>query len=303
MRVAGSGISMAVMALTPWILAARPKTLPAAVAPVLLGSALAAADDAFAWLPALLCTLFALLVQIGTNYVNDYEDHRRGADTADRLGPTRAVASGLVTPAAMRRAAVLVFALAFLAGCGLLVYGGWWLLLVGVASLVSGWAYTGGPYPLGYHGWGDVFVFVFFGLIAVGFTHYVQAGALSAVAFAAGVLPGALATQLILVNNFRDRESDARAGKRTLAVRLGRRGTLLESAWLYAVAYAVPVVLWQAGYGTHQLWALATLPAAVLLWRQLARPRAGRAYNGLLARQAALLLVQATLVSGLLLVP
>ncbi|HSH93539.1 MAG TPA: 1,4-dihydroxy-2-naphthoate polyprenyltransferase, partial [Roseimicrobium sp.] len=205
-----------------WAEAARPRTLPAAVAPVLVASALAMRDDLFNAQAALSCLVFALLIQIGTNFANDYYDFIKGADTAERVGPRRAVAAGLVAPAAMKRAMIGVFAVAFLAGLSLLGFGGWPLLLIGVASILCGIAYTGGPYPLGYNGLGDVFVFVFFGLVAVGATYFVQTGLVTGEVLLLGSGIGALATNILVVNNYRDVETDAKAGKRTLAVRFGR---------------------------------------------------------------------------------
>jgi 1,4-dihydroxy-2-naphthoate polyprenyltransferase len=193
-----------------WFLATRPRTLPAAVAPVLAGSALAWHDGAFIWPATLSCLLFALLIQIGTNFANDYYDFIKGADTAERVGPRRAVAAGLVKPHIMKLAMVLVFALAFAVGLTLLKYGGWPLLAIGVTSIVCGVAYTGGPYPLGYNGLGDIFVFVFFGLVAVCSTYFVQAGriGIDAPVVATGI--GALAANILVVNNYRDVETDAK---------------------------------------------------------------------------------------------
>jgi 1,4-dihydroxy-2-naphthoate polyprenyltransferase len=205
-----------------WLAALRPRTLPAAVAPVIVGSALAWRVGAFDAGAAVLCLAFALLVQIGANFANDYYDFARGADTGERIGPRRAVAAGLVAPATMYRAMWLAFGMAFVSGLALISWGGWWLVAVGVTSVVSAIAYTGGPYPLGYHGLGDVFVFVFFGLVAVCVTFFVQAGRVSVDAVLAAVAIGALATNILLVNNYRDADTDARAGKRTLVVRWGK---------------------------------------------------------------------------------
>src|SRR5258708_10001677 len=205
-----------------WLGASRPRTLPAAVAPVLVGSALAWRAGQFHPAAAALCLGFALFVQIGTNVANDYYDFIKGDDTAERVGPRRAVAAGLVSPATMRTAMILVFALAFAFGLGLLAWRGWELLVIGIASIASGIAYTGGPYPLAYHGWGDVFVFIFFGLVAVGTTAYVQTGVVGPEALLAGSAIGLLSVNILLVNNYRDVETDAKAGKRTLIVRFGR---------------------------------------------------------------------------------
>lgn len=248
--------------MSPWLLAARPKTLPAAVIPVLVGTALAERTGSFDAIPALLCLVFALLVQIGTNYANDYYDGIKGSDTEKRIGPQRAVATGLVTPQAMKRATKLVLCLAFFAGLGLIPYGGWLLLVVGIASLICAVAYTGGPYPLGYHGWGDVFVVLFFGFIAVGFTFYVQTGYFAKEAWLSGLGVGLVINNILVVNNYRDIEEDRIAGKRTLAVRLGRPFAYLLYMGSYAVALLVPVAL--AAMGSLAWWAVIILPAAVL---------------------------------------
>lgn len=228
----------------PWIQAARPKTLPAAVVPVALGSALAWADGGFLWWPATLCLAFALLIQIGTNFANDYYDFVKGADTAERIGPARAVASGWIAPGVMRGATLATFALAFAIGCLLIPYGGPGLLAVGVLSILCGIAYTGGPYPLGYNGLGDVFVFLFFGLVATGFTYFVQVGGWSLEAWALGCVPGALATNLLVVNNLRDVTTDRVAGKRTLVVRLGVRFGVAEYAAMLGLSFGIS--LWLA---------------------------------------------------------
>ncbi|HEY1109959.1 MAG TPA: 1,4-dihydroxy-2-naphthoate polyprenyltransferase, partial [Opitutaceae bacterium] len=226
-----------------WIGAARPRTLPAAIAPVLVGTALAWHDGRLVGAAAALCLLFALLVQIGTNFANDYFDFVKGADTAARVGPRRAVAAGLVAPATMKRAMILTFVAAFAAGLGLLYWGGPWLLVIGVTSILCGIAYTGGPYPLAYHGLGDVFVFIFFGLVAVGGTYFVQAGVVTLDTLLAGTAIGALSANILVVNNYRDVETDAAAGKRTLVVRLGRGAARAQFGGSLLVAAAVPVVL------------------------------------------------------------
>lgn len=257
--------------LALWWEAARPRTLPAALAPVAVGSGLAAHEGRFQPAAALLCLGFAALVQVGTNYVNDYADYRRGADTAERVGPRRAVAAGLISPGAMRRAAFLTFALAFATGLGLVAWGGPWLLVIGVASILSGAAYTSGPYPLAYHGLGDLFVFLFFGLVAVGGTAFVQTGGWGWPALWAGVPVGLLAANILVVNNYRDVETDAKAGKRTLVVRWGRRAARIQFGLSAGVAFAVPVGFALAGYGATVLLPLALLPVAVIHGRQLAR--------------------------------
>ena len=256
-----------------WISAARPRTLPAAVAPVVVGSALAAHDHRFDPAAAGLCLAFSLLVQIGTNFANDYYDHAHGADTADRVGPTRAVASGLVAPQAMRRAMAAVFAGAFMAGLGLIHWGGPWMLAVGIASILSGLAYTGGPWPLGYHGLGDLFVFIFFGLVAVSFTYFVQAGRITPAVVLAGSAVGLLGANILVVNNYRDVETDRAANKRTLVVRFGLRFARAQFAASLAVALAIPVLLAAGGHGA---WCLLPLLSAPLAWSHARRLKAGR---------------------------
>ncbi len=252
-----------------WLAAARPRTLPAAFAPVLVGSALAAHDGRFAAAPALLCLGFALLVQIGTNFANDYYDFIHGADTGARVGPRRAVAAGLIAPAAMRRAMAGVLAAAFVLGLGLLAWGGPWMLAVGVASIAAGLAYTGGPWPLAYHGLGDVFVFLFFGLVAVDVTYFVQAGRITPAAVLAAVPIGLLATNILLVNNYRDAATDAAAGKRTLVVRLGRPMARAQFAGSLALAFAVPLIFRALGYHPLCLLPLLLGPLAVAHVRRL----------------------------------
>ena len=232
-----------------WVSAARPRTLPAAVAPVLVASGLARRDGGFDARAAGLCLGFALLVQIGTNFSNDYYDFIRGADNAARVGPRRAVAAGLISPATMRAAMWGVFAAAFLCGLGLIAWGGPWLLVIGIVSILCGLAYTGGPWPLGYHGLGDVFVFAFFGPVAVGATYFVQTGRLGPETVLVAVPVGLLAAHILVVNNYRDVETDAAAGKRTLVVRFGRgvaRGQFIGSLVL-AIGVAPLMLAWRDG--------------------------------------------------------
>jgi 1,4-dihydroxy-2-naphthoate octaprenyltransferase len=227
------------MRLSVWLEATRPRTLPAAVAPVVVASALAWRDESFNAPAAILCLAFALLIQIGTNFANDYYDFIKGADTAARIGPRRAVAAGLIAPATMKRAMIGVFVAAFLAGLPLLAYGGWPLLVIGLASIACGYAYTGGPYPLGYNGLGDIFVFIFFGLVAVGATYFVQTEVLTTDVWLIGSGIGALAANILVVNNYRDAETDVSAGKRTLVVRLGRRFARAQFVAAHALGVAV----------------------------------------------------------------
>lgn len=238
---------------------------------------------------ALGCLAFALLVQIGTNFANDYYDFLQGADTPARTGPRRAVAAGLVRPGVMRAAMLATFAAAFLAGLTLLPYGGWPLLVIGVVSIASGYAYTGGPWPLAYHGLGDIFVFIFFGLVAVGATFFVQTGYVSADALILGSGVGALAANILLVNNYRDAATDLLARKRTLVVRYGRRLARLQFGLAHLLALAVPPVLAARGLGRlGWAWLLAA-GLFVLASRQIAglrRARAPEELNDLLGRAA-----------------
>ena len=261
--------------LAIWVGAARPRTLPAAVAPVLAASALAWRDGEFVAPAALAALGFALLIQIGTNFANDYYDFIKGADTAERVGPRRAVAAGLVTPAVMKRAMARVFIAAFLCGLPLLAYGGWPLLAIGVASILCGVAYTGGPYPLGYNGLGDVFVFVFFGLVAVGATYFVQAGAITADAWIIGAGIGALAANILVVNNYRDVETDVKAGKRTLVVRFGRGFARAQFVASHALAVAALVMVGAGDWNPAVVIAGAAVcvAAGVMQTRRLARAK------------------------------
>jgi 1,4-dihydroxy-2-naphthoate octaprenyltransferase len=285
-----------------WLLASRPKTLPAALVPVLVGSAFAAHAGAFHLGAATLCLGFALLVQIGTNFANDYFDFVHGADTAARVGPARAVASGWVSPGTMRAAMLATFGAAFAVGLGLIHFGGWGLLPLGVLCILCGIAYTGGPYPLGYHGLGDVFVFLFFGLVAVGATFWVQAHALTWEVLLAAAAIGALAANLLVANNYRDRETDVAAGKRTLVVRFGERFGRLQYGASVLLSGAVPVVLWARGFGAWALLGLGALPLGVACWLRLRPATPAPELIGLLGRTAAHLALFGVLLSlGLLL--
>jgi len=272
-----------------WILAARPKTLPAALAPVVVGTALAWVDGSFALLPALAAAAGALLLQILSNFANDYSDFFRGADTPDRLGPVRVTSAGLIPPALLRRGIIAVIALALLIGLYLVWVGGWPIVLIGVAAIVAALAYTGGPFPFGYYGLGELFVFLFFGVIAVCGTYYVQTLTLTIPLVTASAAVGALITAILVVNNYRDLETDRRAGKRTLAVRLGRLGTQIEYALLFGVAFTVPPILWLGMQRTPLVMASwLTLPLAVGLVRTLRAATDGPTLNRTLAGTARL---------------
>lgn len=235
-----------------WVLGARPRTLPAAVVPVALGAALAVDRDPVWWRVAL-ALVVSLALQVGVNYANDYSDGVRGTDEI-RVGPTRLTAGGLASPAAVKRAAFAAFALAGLAGLVLAAATSWWLIVVGLAAVAAAWFYTGGPNPYGYLGLGEVFVFVFFGLVATVGTTYVVTEQVPASAWWAGALAGFLACALLVVNNLRDIPTDARVGKRTLAVRLGDRRTRWMYVLMLGAAFACLAVLcgvetWWAGLG------------------------------------------------------
>lgn len=253
-----------------WLLAARPKTLPAAVAPVIVGSSLALADEKFDPLPALAALTGALLLQIGVNLANDYFDFRRGIDGAGRKGPLRVTQAGLIPPEAVRKGMTAVFSAAAAVGLYLVTVGGWPILAVGAASILAALAYSGGPWPLASHGLGDLFVFLFFGLAAVGGTYYVQAGEITPLSLAVAVPPGLLITAILVVNNVRDIDTDGRTGKRTLAVRLGPRGSLAEYLTLLGGAYVTAVLLWVSGRtGPWVLLTAFSLPMAIPLVRTL----------------------------------
>src|SRR5262249_2341579 len=283
-----------------WLMAARPRTLTAAVVPVLVGTAVAAANGGFHPLPALAAFLAAICIQIGTNFANDFHDFERGADTHERLGPVRVTQSGLVAPRTVRSAALLVFGGAFVLGIYLAVVGGWPILLTGLASIAAGWAYTGGPWPFGYHGLGDLFVFVFFGLVATAGTVYVQLRAVPTAAWIAAVPVGSLATAILVVNNLRDIATDGRAGKRTLAVRLGPAATRAEYVLLLAVAFAAPFALLPFA-GRWALLPLAAMPLAAAPLRLVFRGH-GAELNAALGGTARLHLAYgALLAAGLVL--
>ncbi len=263
--------------LQRWILAARPKTLPAAAAPVLTGSAAAFSQGEFHILPALAALMAALLLQIGANFANDLFDYRRGADAHNRLGPTRMTQSGLLTPRQMARGMWLVFGLAAVLGIYLAWVAGWAIVIIGVAAILAALAYTGGPFPFGYYGLGDLFVFFFFGPLAVCGTYFVHTRTISILAVSSSVPIGLLITAILVINNLRDIESDHAVGKRTLAVRIGPQGTRWEFLLCLIGAYLSPILIWWGGLAA--VWVLLSslsLPMAYSLigqvWRESGRP-------------------------------
>lgn len=237
-----------------WILAIRPRTLPAAMAPVLVGTAMAIADKGFRFLPAFAAMAGALLLQIAVNLANDYFDYVKGVDTAQRLGPARVTQSGLIPPARVKVAIIVTLGLAAAVGVYLIYAGGWPILLIGLASILSLLAYSGGPYPLASHGLGDLFVFIFFGPVAVGGTYYVQTLYLTWQAILVAIPVGLLITAILVTNNLRDINTDRQVGKYTLAVILGSRGARIEYVLLLAGAYAMPGIFWLTGLA--QIWVL-----------------------------------------------
>ncbi|PHR29833.1 MAG: 1,4-dihydroxy-2-naphthoate polyprenyltransferase [Desulfotalea sp.] len=249
-----------------WWLAIRPKTLPAAVGPVAVGSAVAMADGRFLLLPALACFMGAMLLQIGVNLANDYFDFKNNIDSDERQGPVRVTQSGLIAPAAVRRGMIIALVLAALVFVYLGVVGGPVIILVGIASVVAAVAYSGGPFPLASNGLGEIFVFIFFGLVAVGGTYYIQAKDLTLVALLAAVPPGLLVTAIMVVNNLRDIDTDKKAGKRTLAVILGRYRTIMEYKFLIVASYITPLYMLVSGMADgFILLPMTTLPMARIL--------------------------------------
>jgi 1,4-dihydroxy-2-naphthoate octaprenyltransferase len=280
-----------------WLVAARPRTLPAAIAPVLVGTALAGAEDVFRPLPFLAALVASVFIQIGTNLSNDYSDARRGADTEDRLGPVRVTAGGLMPPKRVLVGTYIAFGVAVAAGLYLAAVAGWQLLVVGAASILAGVLYTGGPRPYGYEGLGEVFVFVFFGVVAVAGSYFVQTEELRWEAFALAVPVGLLAAAILVVNNVRDIDTDRRAGKRTLAVKLGRArarkffGAMLVASYASLAGLAGALSPWV-------LLALASLPLAPPLIRTVASRTDGAALNGALAGTGRLLAVFSLLLAA-----
>jgi 1,4-dihydroxy-2-naphthoate octaprenyltransferase len=286
-----------------WLMAARPRTLPAAIAPVLVGTALAGFAHVFHPLRFIAALLGALFIQVGTNLSNDYSDARRGADAEDRLGPVRVTAGGLVPPRQVLIATYVSFGLAVLFGVYLIAVAGWELLLVGAASILAGVAYTGGPKPYGYEGLGELFVFLFFGVVAVAGSFFVQVKTLHWEAFALAVPVGLLAAAILVVNNIRDIDSDRRAGKRTLAVKLGREQTRVMYAAVVYLAYLLTPITWL--FGPTTAWVLLpwlTLPLATAAVRIVRTRTDGPSLNGALAQSGMLQLAFCMLLSaGLLL--
>ena len=284
--------------LAVWLLAARPKTLWAAVAPVVLGTALAFDAGAAHWPSALVALLAAVLIQVGTNYSNDYHDFIKGADTERRKGPTRVTQAGLVSPDAVRRAALVAFGLAFLAGLYLIWRGGWIIFLIGVLAIFFGILYTAGRYSLAYLGLADLFVFVFFGPVAVAGTYYVQALDIGPYVILAGCGPGFLSMAILLVNNIRDIEEDREAGKKTLVVRAGRTfGIGFYQVCFIGAALTVVLLIGVTGGHVWSLCALLVLPVGIANTQQMKKSNHPDVMNPLLGATARMLLVYCMLFS------
>jgi 1,4-dihydroxy-2-naphthoate octaprenyltransferase len=280
-----------------WWLAIRPRTLPAAVGPVLVGLGVAIGAGVFLPLPALAALAVALLLQVASNLANDLFDFRSGVDSADRVGPPRAAALGLLSQRELAAGIAVVVALAGLVGLYLVSVGGWPILVLGALAIVSAVAYTGGPWPYGYRGLGEVFVFVFFGPVAVAGTTWLQTLTLEPLALVACVPVGALITAILVVNNLRDIVQDRRAGKLTLAVRLGERGAVAEYGLLLAGAYLTPILLLLSGAGMALLLPLLSAPLALPLLRVVRAGGDPRRLNAVLAGTARLSLVFAALLA------
>jgi 1,4-dihydroxy-2-naphthoate octaprenyltransferase len=301
-----------------WLMAARPRTLPAAIAPVLVGSAAAAyaldpcagvdacslvAAEPFHWGAFVAALVGSIFIQIGTNLANDYSDAKRGADTADRLGPVRVTSSGLVAPRRVLVATWVAFGVAVAAGIYLTAVAGWVILAVGAVSIAAGVLYTGGPRPYGYAGLGELFVFLFFGLVAVNGSYYVQLEELDWMPFVLSVAVGCLSTAILVVNNVRDLDTDRRAGKLTLAVRMGRERTRRFYSALIVVAFAaIPLGVAAADAPAWSLISVAALPLAVRPWRSVMTRSDGPSLNGALAGTGALLGAFSLLLSAGLLI-
>lgn len=284
-----------------WVLASRPKTLTGALLPVMTGSALAFMDGKFVLLPAIICAVFAGLMQIAANFINDLFDFLKGTDREDRLGPERACAQGWISPKAMKRGIIYTLILACLTGSSLLLYGGWELILLGAVCVLFAFLYTTGPYPLSYHGWGDMLVLLFFGFIPVGGTYYVQALTITPEVIIVSLVCGLIVDTLLVVNNYRDRDADSKSGKRTIVVRFGE--TFGSYLYLTLGLIAALLCLWFLQEG--RLYA-ALLPQLYLIphtltWRRMVKIHSGKKLNSILGETSRNMLLMGILLSvGLL---
>lgn len=274
-----------------WINCARPKTLAASIAPVLVGGAMAYGDGAMSWLTFVVTLFSAIFIQVGTNFANDYYDHIKGSDTEGRVGPNRGIHTGAVSLSEMRIAYIIAFALAMLLGVFLVLKGGLPILVIGVISVICGFFYTAGPFPLAYVGLGDIFVLIFFGPVATAGTYFLQRGEINPNVIIAGLATGLLAVAILAVNNFRDYESDKAVRKNTLVVRIGRSFGIYEYAFCLLIALAIPIYLSFAN--SHRLGcllSLITFPMAITMIRRIASRPAPEILNNLLAGTGKLLI-------------
>jgi len=286
-----------------WLRASRPQTLAAALIPVMVGVSITYSNGYFRWDISLMVLLCAILIQIGTNFANDYYDFVKGADTDERIGFERATSAGLVTPEAMLKATLITMFIAFIAGLYLVWIGGWIVLLIGILSILFGILYTGGPYPLGYNGLGDLFVFIFFGIVAVMGTYYVHALQWSHFSFWASLPVGALAVNILVVNNLRDVGQDILSGKRTLGVLLGENALKWEYSLLLLLSYVIPfVIMVRLESGLWILLPLLSLPMSIPLMNQIWNHDDKRRLNRTLERTAQFMVLYGALFSiGILL--
>jgi len=288
--------------LQAWFLATRPKTLPAAATPVIVACALAFHDKSFQWEPALICLLFALIAQVIANFANDYFDYKKGSDNKERLGPKRAVAEGWIAPEIMLRVTTILLIVDLSLGLLLLHYGGWKLIFVGLFVAIFALAYSGGPYPLSYNGFGDVCVFVFFGIVPVGFTYYVQTLQWTLPATICGACVGLVIINILIANNYRDRFSDAKTNKKTTVVLFGEK----FGQWFYLLNGVIAVTGCQYFWLEKTIWA-ALLPIVFLIfhirtWKEMITINQGKALIGILEKTAKnALIFGVTLSAGLLL--
>lgn len=298
-----SGVMTAPSRWRVWFLASRPPTLPAAVVPVLVGTAVGVSESSFRPAVFLVALLASLLIQIGTNFANDLSDFHKGADTEERLGPTRVTQSGLITPGELKRGIAVVFGLALLAGIYLAFVGGWPIVVIGLTSILFGYLYTGGPWPLGYHGLGDLFVFIYFGVIAVVGSAYLQTGHVTLLAALASLPVGLLVTNILVINNLRDVNTDREAGKHTLAVILGPTSARLQYALFSMAAYILIPIVWHFGGASPFVFVTwLTLPLSARLVSPVFLGLSGRPLNKVLKLTGQLhLLFGIVLAIGLLL--
>lgn len=279
-----------ITSFSAWIAAIRPKTLPAGILPVMVGSAAAYHDNGFALIPALIALVCAVLIQILTNFINEIYDFRKGADTEERLGPLRTVANGIISESMMMKASILVASVTFVLGLWLVWISGWAILVIGLLSLLMAWAYTGGPYPLAYKGLGEIFVILFFGIAAVMGTYYAQMGDWSFDTMLLALSIGLLSSNLLSINNIRDIETDIKAQKRTIATRIGRKNAETVLRLQTLLSYVFPIILFVRGYSYPIFLPLLTLPLALIMLVRV-KSRQGRELNVSLQDSAKLLVV------------